>query len=409
LFYFLTKKVKKFTHYQRLILSVCLSSVVTFANIYWLQPLLPVIQKSYQINTIESHFSMSAPLLGMGLGLLIFASLSDVLGRGVVLLVGMALGICTSLLLPLVDNYPLFLAMRFFQGAFFSVCPAVAVPLLAEELRKSWLPAAVGFYIASNTLGGLISRLVGGIGTEYLGSWQAAGYTIALTSSVLFFTIYYCLPKQRHFNAAELQFKACVYAYWSHLKRVKLVLLYVIIGIGFGCFVNLTNYLMTVLDGAPYRMPSDLRSLMFLTLLGGTTSSSLAGKFSNKHSQIAGVGIGLVIMLFSLYLLNRNDLSIVIIGMIFLAIGFFFCHANASTLVGKSVKKGKGSAQALYSLFYYSGASLGVVYFEPYFSVSGWKGVLDCSAIALCLAMVLVVIYQVVTYKDKNSIPHAAA
>ncbi|MEI8599192.1 hypothetical protein P4S64_20840 [Vibrio sp. M60_M31a] len=43
-----------------------------FANIYWLQPLLPVLQKEFQVSSLAANLAMSAPLFGMGLGLLIF-------------------------------------------------------------------------------------------------------------------------------------------------------------------------------------------------------------------------------------------------------------------------------------------------------------------------------------------------
>lgn len=151
--------MKRVTHYSRIITAICLSSVVTFANIYWLQPLIPLIKKDFEINALSANLAMSAPLLGMGLGLLIFASWSDAIGRCRILIGGIAAGLIVSLLLPFVQDYSLFLMLRFLQGMLLSVCPAVAVPLLGDELRKSWLPSAVGFYIASNTLGGSPSRL----------------------------------------------------------------------------------------------------------------------------------------------------------------------------------------------------------------------------------------------------------
>ena len=198
-----TTEVKNLTHYNQLTLSICLCSIVTFSNIYWLQPLLPQLQQSFHISSMATSLAMSAPLLGMGLGLLVFASWSDAIGRCNILIIGTAVGLCISFLLPLTDNYNLFLVLRFIQGAFLAVCPAVAVPLLGDELRKSWLPAAVGFYIASNTIGGITSRLMGGIGAEYLGSWQASGYLIAIISIVLFLVVHFILPKQRHFRTTE--------------------------------------------------------------------------------------------------------------------------------------------------------------------------------------------------------------
>ena len=400
----------KLTHYNRLVLSICLCSIVTFSNIYWLQPLLPTVQRAFDISLLSANLTMSAPLLGMGLGLLVFASISDSIGRRSILLLGMIAGLAVSLILPLVENYTLFLALRFFQGALLSVCPAVAVPLLGEELRKSWLPAAVGFYIASNTVGGISSRLISGAFVDLLGSWQATGYVISIISALLFVVVYFIMPKQRHFKIEKFKLKPSLKMFGKHLKSPRLLIIYMIIGLAFGCFVNLFSYLMTVLEGAPYDLPSNVRSLIFVTFLGGTTSASLAGKFSKKHGQIAGIATGIFIMLGANLFLNNGDLPLMIVGMIMMAFGFFFCHAQASTLVGRSVKKGKGSAQALYSLFYYTGASLGVFFIAPFYNNWGWQGVIGSTSIALILCLGLLAIYQVkYTEQHKLSLPSFSA
>lgn len=396
--------MKKSAHYSRVVICVCLFSIVTFSNIYWLQPLLPVIQKEFQVTSLAANLAMSAPLFGMGLGLLVFASLSDAIGRCKVMLVGTAIGLLVSLALPLVENYHLFLSLRFLQGMFLAVCPALAVPLMGEELRKSWLAGAVGFYVASNTLGGICSRIMGGLSAELLGNWAYAGYVIAGISAVLYGIIYYLLPTQRHFKPAPLKVGKCLKAYGFHLKNPQLVILYLLIGLAFGTFVNLSNYLMMVLSDYPYNLPSDIRSLMFLTLLGGTTSSSLAGRFAKRHSQIAGVAFGAIIMLMANFLMSWSNIYTMVIGMVMVSVGFFFCHAQASTLIGIKAKRSKGSAQALYSLFYYSGASLGVFFLEPFYQAWGWQGILGATRIALALCILLVIIYQWLSmYKDKHS------
>ncbi len=400
--------MKKLTHYSRIITAICLSSVVTFANIYWLQPLIPVIQHDFQIDSLSANLAMSAPLLGMGLGLLIFASWSDAIGRCRILIGGIAAGLISSLLLPFVENYTMFLVLRFLQGMLLSACPAVAVPLLGEELRKSWLPSAVGFYIASNTLGGVCSRLLGGASAEYFGSWHAAGWVVSGITSLFFVIIFTLLPKQKHFAPVDFHLKPSLQAFSRHLRRPQLLIIYLMIGLAFGCFVNLSNYLMIVLEDEPYSLPSGIRSLMFLTLLGGTTSSSLAGKFAKKHSLVSGVVTGLVIMLCANLLMSGGKLQMMVIGMILMSVGFFFCHAQASTLVGKSVKKAKGSAQALYSLFYYSGASLGVFLLQPFYQKWGWQGVLGSTKVALALCILLIVFYQLLSLQEKKKqVSHA--
>ena len=117
--------------------------------------------------------------------------------------------------------------------------------------------------------------------------------------------------------------------------------------------------------------------------------------FSKKHGQLAGITTGIFIMLAANLLLSHGYLPVMIIGMILMAFGFFFCHAQASTLVGRSVKKGKGSAQALYSLFYYTGASLGVFFIAPFYEHWGWQGVIASTSLSLIACLGLIAIYQI--------------
>jgi YNFM family putative membrane transporter len=96
------------------------------------------------------------------------------------------------------------------------------------------------------------------------------------------------------------------------------------------------------------------------------------------------------------------------IGMVLLAVGFFFLHAQASTFVSKNVKKNKASAQALYSLFYYSGAGLGVFVLEPFYHLWGWQGVLGCTRIGLALCIGLVLVYRAYDqhqHKESRQLP----
>ena len=60
----------------------------------------------------------------------------------------------------------------------------------------------------------------------------------------------------------------------------------------------------------------------------------------------------------------------------------------------RTAKKGKGSAQALYSLFYYTGASLGVFFIAPFYERWGWQGVLASTSIALIICLALIALYQ---------------
>ncbi|WP_222709921.1 MFS transporter [Reinekea thalattae] len=397
--------MKPLHHSQLITVSICLCSVVTFFNLYWVQPLLPLLQKDFGISSLGATLSISSALMGVGLGLLIFASWSDAIGRCKLLIIGTAGGLSITLIMPLIENYNVFIALRFIQGTLLAACPAVGVPLLGDELRKSWLAPAIGFYIAANSIGSVSSRLIAGLCASIGGSWQSAAMVVALLSMLLFAIVLYILPAQKRFKPTPFNLKDCLKSYQRHLRRPRLILLYVIISLMFGSFVNLFSFLMITLGAAPYELPSSILSLMFITFFGGTISASMAGNYAKKHGQISGVAIGIGIMLCANLFLLEGHLTAMVIGMIIMASGFFFGHAHASTLVGRSCKKHKGSAQALYSLFYYGGASAGAFVLDPFYQAWGWSGIVfgTSTAFIICLALIAIEYYYITDARDAKA------
>ncbi len=88
--------------------------------------------------------------------------------------------------------------------------------------------------------------------------------------------------------------------------------------------------------------------------------------------------------------------ALILAGLTVNAFGFFLAHSMASSWVGRHAEQDRGSASALYLVFYYTGASLGGFWLEPFWWLGEWMGVVLGSwlvlagtfAIACCCAAV---------------------
>jgi YNFM family putative membrane transporter len=75
----------------------------------------------------------------------------------------------------------------------------------------------------------------------------------------------------------------------------------------------------------------------------------------------------------------------IVLGLLVNSFGFFFAHSSASSWVSQNAQRARASASSLYLLFYYSGASAGGFYLNPFWEWLGWPGVILGSWLILLL------------------------
>ncbi|MFM2484585.1 MFS transporter [Celerinatantimonas yamalensis] len=383
-------------HQHRLIGLVCAASIVAFANLYLFHPLLPVIAADYHVSELTSNLLMAVAMAGMGVGLIIFAGVADALGRRQIFLWSILGGSLVTLLIPFMAHFSLIVLARFVQGVFLAGCPAVAIAFLTDELPVKRAPAAIGLFVAANSIGGLSGRIISALLTQLSGQWQVACWVLgALGVLVMVLAIAY-LPQASGFKAKPFSLPQMGRDFAAHLANRQLFAIYLIAGIAFGVFVNQFSFLLFMLANPPYSMPTAFSGLIFCCYLAGTVAAARSGRFSLKYGLVRGIQVGLLMMLAGCGLLLSHHLAVLFAGLCVLSAGFFFCHSQASSLVGKQVTQAKASAQALYTLFYYLGASLGAFYLEPFYQYAAWPGVVGAlaSGIIICLLITLRLAYD---------------
>ncbi|WP_411992130.1 MFS transporter [Agarivorans sp. DSG3-1] len=365
--------------------AVSTASLVTFFNLYLVQSLLPIFAQNYAISPLAASAMLSAAMLGMALGLLFLASLSDAVGRRKILLVSIAVVPCLSLFIGLAhpQSFYAIIALRFLQGVCLAGVPAVAIAYLAEQLDSRALIKAVGIFIAANSLGGIGGRLLGGWSADLLGSWQMAFIVVALLSLLMVVLVFVLLPQESAHTRQTWRLCSSLANYKRHLRNPQLVCAYLVGGVAFGVFINQFSYLTFILADAPYSLPASLTSLLFLSYLGGTFTASSAGRIAQRYGSKLCILLGLLVMAVASALSLFEPLWMILLAMVVSSMGFFFSHAQASAWVNQHATKAKASASALYTISYYVGAAGGGVLMQPFYSAWGWQGIVAFNVSAL--------------------------
>lgn len=374
----------------RATLALCLGSFLVFINLYAPQPLLPELRETYAVSTLGISLVMSVATLAVAASLLVFGPLSDAVGRGAIMRFTLLAGGLLSLALALAPNFETLLALRALQGFFLGGLPAVAIAWMGDEFDRPALLTAVGLYIGANTLGGIGGRIVGGSVAEISSasvSFAVVG-CMTLIGLVLFWRL---LPASKAFTPHPFELSTALADLGAHLRNPLLLGAYLLGGLNFLIFINQYSYITFHLAEAPYSLGARLLGLIFLTYLGGTLGSSLSGRLAARFSQPVCMMLGIVIFMVGTAITLSESLGWILMGLTVNAFGFFVAHSMVSSWVGRQASAARGSASALYLVFYYTGASLGGFWLEPFWQSAGWFGVALASWLMLGVTLAIAI------------------
>lgn len=371
--------------YRRATLALFCAGFATFALLYCVQPLLPLLAGHFHVSAATSSLALSLTTLSLALCLLLAGALAESWGRKPVMVAALGLASLLGIACVLVDDWHWLLATRALLGLALSGLPALAMAYVGEEFDPQALPAAMGLYIGGTALGGLLGRLLAGLLAD-LGGWHLALAGIAALGLLALLLFAWLLPPSRHFRAQPLSLRGLLGNFAAHLANGQLRRLFLLAFLLMGGFVALFNYIGFRLAAPPFSLSSTLIGLLFLVYLGGIFSAGWAGRLVAQHGARRVLQGGIGTMLLGVALCAGPWLVAVALGLGLFTLGFFAAHAVASGQVGQRARQAKAQASALYLCAYYLGSSL-IGYVGGYvWQHAGWGALLAVLAGVFVLA-----------------------
>lgn len=372
----------------RVTLALFSAGLATFALLYCVQPILPVLSHEFGISPASSSISLSISTAMLAIGLLFTGPLSDAIGRKKVMVTALLLASCCTLLSTMMTSWHGILVMRALTGLALSGVAAVGMTYLSEEIHPSFVAFSMGLYISGNSIGGMSGRLLSGVITD-LFNWRIALAAIgcfALASAIMFWKI---LPESQHFKASSLRPKTLVLNFRLHWHDRGLPLLFLEGFLLMGSFVTLFNYIGYRLMLSPWSLSQTVVGLLSVAYLTGTWSSPKAGALTQRYGRGPVMIFSTGVMLIGLLLTLFSSLWLIFAGMLLFSAGFFAAHSVASSWIGPRARRARGQASSLYLFSYYVGSSiagtLGGLFWHNY----GWNGVGGFIALMLTVALIV--------------------
>jgi len=360
--------------YRRANLALFFAGFVTFSTLYDFQPLFPNLVSEFGISPTMASLSLSFATFALAWTLPLSGTLSDALGRRVLMGVAVILTSLLALATAAGGSFSTLLALRLVQGCVLAGVPAVAMAYLREEVDPGAVGRAMGLYIAGNAFGGMTGRILTAWLADFL-PWRGAVGVIALISlgmGVLFLLL---LPPSRHFHRRPFHPGQLAATLLNHLRNPGLLCLFLLAFTCMGGFVTLYNYVTFRLLGAEFGLSQTQVAAIFLAYAFGACGSSFLGSLTDRFGRSQVLFVSLAIMTAGLLLTLGPGLATVVAGIVVFTIGFFGAHAVASAWVGFMATHSRGQASALYLFFYYLGSSISGTAGGFFYGRWEWAGV----------------------------------
>jgi MFS transporter, YNFM family, putative membrane transport protein len=389
----------------RRLLAINLGASVAFTAMYSTQAILPQIGQEFGVSPAQAGLTLSAVTLALAFASLAAGRLADRLGARRVMLVCSAALAILSVAVALAPTFPALVGLRALQGA---VVPGITVAGLAflhNDLPAAWRGRVSGFYIAANTIGGLVGRLGVGLSVEVIG-WRGGLGLVALLAAGGTAALALGMPRGGPRmsvdaeNAAGGEAAAVLAApeavagagagaslgavarrlWWAPLLG----------GTVFFPFLTLFTYTPYRLESPPFNLSAGATSLIYLVYLLGAVASPLAGQISDRVGRRPTILAALALTALGLLLATVDALAVAALALAVVCVGSLMAHvvANASTSDGANAlgPRARATALSLYTFGFYIGGGLGAfipgIGWERY----RWPGVLVPCAVALLLA-----------------------
>ncbi|MGC5699955.1 MFS transporter [Pseudomonas sp. NFXW11] len=360
--------------FMRTVLALFSGGFATFALLYCVQPMMPLLSRDFSINAAQSSLILSVATALLAVGLLITGPISDRIGRKPVMVAALLAAALCTMASALMPSWHGVLLMRALVGLSLSGLAAVAMTYLSEEIHPQHIGLAMGLYIGGNAIGGMSGRLITGVLIDFV-SWHTAMLVIgglALIAAAVFWRI---LPESRNFRPRSLHPRSLLDGFTMHFRDAGLPWLFAEAFLLMGAFVTLFNYIGYRLLAEPYHLSQAWVGMLSVVYLSGIYSSAKIGALADQLGRRRVLWGTIVLMLAGIALTLLQPLALVLIGMLLFTFGFFGAHSVASSWIGRRATKAKGQASSLYLFSYYAGSSIAGTAGGVFWHLAGWNGI----------------------------------
>jgi predicted MFS family arabinose efflux permease len=361
---------------------------MSVANLYYAQPLLPTIARTFHTGSGVVSLAVTGSQIGYGVGLAFLVPLGDLLVRRRLIptvLLGASAGLFVASLAPSIA----ILIVAVIVAGICSVVAQILVPFAAHLADDATRGRVVGTVMSGLLLGILLARTFAGLIAQVAG-WRTVYVVAGAAMLVLAGTLLRVLPGEDDRPAIRY---AELLGSVVHLMRTERVLrLRSVLGaLAFATFNVMWTSIAFLLAASPYHYSQAVIGLFGLLGAGGALAASFSGRLADRGYERLTSGLSLCIVVGSCWLLfvGTTHLIPLMAGVLLVDLGIQSIQIQNQQLIYALQPEARSRLNSGYMVTYFIGGSLGSATTGITYAAGGWHAVVELAAAFGVLALLL--------------------
>ncbi len=357
-----------------------LACAVGVSSIYYNQPLLTEMARTFRVTEGRVGFVAVATQVGYAAGLLLFVPLGDVLERRA-LMMRMYGAVSVALMLVAVSPTLLWLIVASALTGMLASVTHIALPIAPELAADDQRGRAIGIVMTGLLLGILLARTFAGW-VSHIHGWRWVFVVAALVNASFVPLMWRKMPRLAPKQA--LTYPAAMRSLWT-LVRTQPVLreasmMGALVFASFSCFWTTLAFLLD----SHFGLGAGVAGTFGLVGAAGALVAPLAGRLSDRHGSRWVISVGVSTLAVSYVLLwgqerVRMGVSLHVIalavGVIVLDIGAQMTQVANQTRIFGLDASARSRLNTVYMVMYFTGAAVGSALSTLAWERWGWNGV----------------------------------
>lgn len=367
-----------------------LASGASVATIYYNQPLLLEMSRTFHASSGQIGTVAVATQVGYAVGILLFVPLGDVAERRA-LIVKLFAAVSVALLAAgLAPTLWAMVAASIAMGTTAAVTHVI-VPIAPELAEPHESGRAIGTVMTGMLLGILLARTASGWISVVMG-WRGFFLLAAAFTAMFVPVLWWRLPKLPPVKAVG--YGEALGSLWK--LAVEQPILREAAAVGFLVFAAFSSFWtnLAFLLGTPhYRMGAGVAGSFGVLGASGALAASFAGRLADRKGGrwVVGFAVGMTVVAFSLMWVAGYHMAGLIVGVILLDMGQQSMHVGNQTRIFRLVVGARSRVNTVYMIVFFVGGALGSAASTAAWVRWQWGGVCALALgflafAALCLA-----------------------
>jgi predicted MFS family arabinose efflux permease len=357
-----------------------LACAVSVSTMYYNQPLLLEMSRSYGVTAGHVGFVAVATQVGYAVGLFTFVPLGDVLERRALMMRMYGAVAVALLLVASAPGLGWLIAASLLLGLFASVTHVV-LPIAPELVSQEQRGRAIGTVMTGLLLGILLARTFAGWVSGIHG-WRWVFVVAAVMNATFVPLIWKVMPKLP--PKQQLRYADAMKSLWTLFRTEPLLRESSIVGAlvfaSFSCFWTTLAFLLQ----SHYGLGAGVAGTFGVVGAAGALVAPLAGRLSDRHGSRWVISLGMGLLTFSYILLWVEEpagistvfhIIALVVGVLVLDVGAQMTQVANQTRIFGLVPSARSRLNTVYMTVYFSGAAVGSALATMAWTHWKWNGV----------------------------------